>query len=54
MEGEEADEEVRFVEEIKRGSEKEERKEEDKKGCRTGAYRMGATDQLIVKVKAQV
>ena len=54
MEGEEADEEVSFVEEIKRGSEKEERKEEDKKGCRTGAYRMGATDQRIVKVKAQV
>ena len=54
VEGEEADEEVRFVEEIKRGSEKEERKEEDKKGCRTGAYRMGATDQCILKVKAQV
>ena len=54
VEGEGADEEVRFVEEVNSKSEKEEMKEVANKGCRTGAFRMGATDQRIVKVKAQV
>ena len=48
IEGEGADEELRFVEEVKGKSEKEEMKEVAKKGCRTGAFRMGATDLRIV------
>ena len=54
MEGEVADEEVRFVEEVNSKSEKEEMKEVAKKGCRTGAFQMGATDLRIKEVKAQV
>ena len=54
VEGEGADEEVKFVEEVKGKSKKEEMKEVAKKGCRTGAVRMGATDLRIKEVKAQV
>ena len=54
VEGEGADEEVSFVEEVKGKSEKEEMKEVAKKGCRTGAVMMGATDLRIKEVKAKV
>ena len=54
MEEEEVDEEVKFVEEVKGKSKKEEMKEVAKKGCRTSAFRMGATDLRIKEVKAQV
>ena len=54
MEGEGADEEVKFAEEVKGKSKKEEMKEVAKKGCRTGAVRMGATDLRIKEVKAKV
>ena len=53
VEEEEVDEEVKFVEEVKGKSKKEEVEEVAKKGCRTGAF-MGATDLRIKEVKAKV
>ena len=49
-----ADEEVKFVEEVKGKSKKEELEEVAEKGCRTGAVMMGATDLRIKEVKAKV
>ena len=54
VEGEEEDEEVKIVEEVKGRSEKEEMEKVAKKGCRTGAVMMGATDLRIKEVKAKV